>query len=152
MKYNTFKVLVLSSLFVVMAGLIVYAEVEPRVIANIPFAFIVGNKTLPAGDYTIDRPDSNDPNVLLIRNANNRIAIFTNAESVQAKQMPDKSELVFNRIGDKYFLSMVWVTGDDIGCEIPKPRAERELELSASNSSAQTVTVQPGGQVKPTSE
>lgn len=147
MKYNTFKVLVLSSLFVVMAGLIVYAEVEPRVIANIPFAFIVGNKTLPAGDYTIDRPDSNDPNVLLIRNANNHIALFTNAESVQAKQMPDKSELVFNRIGDKYFLSKVWVTGDDIGCEIPKPRAERELELSASNSSPQTVTVQPGGQV-----
>ena len=152
MKYNTFKVLVLSSLFVVMAGLIVYAEIEPRVIANIPFAFIVGKQTLPAGDYTIDRPDSNDPNVLLIRNANNRIAIFTNAESVQAKQMPDKSELVFNRIGDKYFLSKVWVTGDDIGCEIPKPRAERELELSASNSSAQTVTVQSGGQVKPTSE
>jgi hypothetical protein len=143
MKYNTFKVLVLSSLFVVMSGLIVYAEVEPRVIATIPFAFIVGNKTLPAGDYTIDRPDFNEPNVLLIRNANNHIAIFTNAESVQAKQMPNRSELIFNRIGDKYFLSKVWVTGDDIGCEIPKPRAERELELSASNPSAHTVTVQP---------
>lgn len=152
MKYITFKVLVLSSLFVVMAGLIVYAEVEPRVIANIPFAFIVGKKTLPAGDYTIDRPDSNDPNVLLIRNANNHVALFTNAESVQSRQMPNRSELVFNRIGDKYFLSKVWVSGDDIGCEIPKPRAERELEKNSSNYSAQTVTVQPEGQVKQTSE
>jgi len=142
MKRHAFKVLAMSTLFVLLLGMIAYAQIEPRVIANIPFDFIVGKKTLPAGEYTIDRPEISDPNVLLIRSSDSHFAVFANAESVRARQIPDKSELIFNRIGDNYFLSKVFVSGEDIGCEIQKPRAERKLEQSASNTSMQTVTVQ----------
>jgi hypothetical protein len=143
MKNNAFKVAALSSLFILLVGGIVYAQTEPRIIANIPFEFIAGNKTLPAGEYTIARPNFNEPDLLLIRSADNHVALFINAENMQARQTPNKTELVFNEIEGKYFLSKIWVAGDDIGREIPEPRAERELEQNASKSSAKVVTVQP---------
>jgi hypothetical protein len=143
MKRYTFKILALSSLLALLVGGMVYAQAEPRIIANIPFAFIAGNKTLPAGEYTIDRPNSNEPDLLLIRSADKHVAFFLNANNVQARQTPNKTELVFNEIGNKYFLSQVWMAGDDTGREIPKARAERELEQAALQSTPQVITVQP---------
>jgi hypothetical protein len=143
MKRYAFKVLVMSGLLVLLVGGMVYAQAEPRIIANVPFAFIAGNRTLPAGEYTIDRPSSNEPDLLLIRSADRHVAFFLNAENVEGKKTPNKTELVFNEIGDKYFLSQIWMAGEDTGREIPKPRAERELEQAALKSTAQVITVQP---------
>jgi hypothetical protein len=143
MKRYAFKLLALSSLLVLLVGGMIYAQAEPRIIANIPFAFIAGNKTLPAGQYTIDRPNSNEPDLLLIRSADSHVAFFLNANNVQARQTPSKTELVFNEIGDKYFLSQIWMAGDETGREIPKTRAERELEQAAFKSTPQVITVQP---------
>jgi hypothetical protein len=143
MKRYAFKVLALSSLLVLLVGGMVYAQAEPRIIANIPFAFIAGDKTLPAGEYTIDRPNANEPDLLLIRSADKHVAFFLNAQNVEARQTPSKTELVFNEIGNKYFLSQIWMAGDDTGREIPKPRAERELKQAASKATPQVVTVQP---------
>jgi hypothetical protein len=140
MKKQVYKVIALSSLLVLMFSGVSYGQEGYRVIANIPFAFSAGNNTLPAGEYTIDRPNENEPGLLLIRGVDSNLALFVNAENVEAKQTPDKTELVFNEIGNKYFLSRIWVSGDDTGREIPKPRAERELEKVALT---QVVTLQP---------
>jgi hypothetical protein len=143
MKRYAFKVLALSSLLVLLVGGIVYAQTEPRIIAKIPFAFIAGNKTFSAGEYTIDRPNSNEPDLLLIRSADRHVALFLNANNVEARQTPKKTELIFNEIGDKYFLSQIWMAGEETGREIPKPRSERELEQAALKSTPQVITVQP---------
>jgi hypothetical protein len=140
MKKQVYKVIALSSLLLLLVSGVSYGQEGYRVIANIPFAFIAGNNTLPAGEYTIDRPNENEPGLLLIRGVDSNLALFVNAENVETKQTPDKTELVFNEIGNKYFLSRIWVSGDDTGREIPKPRAERELEKVALT---QVVTLQP---------
>jgi hypothetical protein len=140
MKKQVIKAIALSSLMLI-SGMS-YGQAGSRVIANVPFAFIAGNKTLPAGEYTIDRPNDNEPGLLLIRGVDRKVALFVNAEDIQARHTPEKTELVFNEIGDKYFLSKIWITGDDMGREIPKPRAERELEHAAVT---QVVTLQPAG-------
>ena len=142
MKKQVFGAIALSSLLVILFSGESYGQAGSRVIANIPFAFIAGNKTLPAGEYTIDRPNDNEPGLLLIRGVDRNVALFVNAQNTEARHTPQKTELVFNEIGDKYFLSKIWITGDDTGREIPKPRAERELEQAAS---AQVVTLQPAG-------
>jgi len=141
MKKRILMVMATMSFFVLLvAG--VYGQGEGHIIANIPFAFIAGTKTFPAGEYTIDRPSINEPDLLLIRSVDNNQALFLNAENVQARKTPEKTELVFNEIGDKYFLSKIWVSGEDSGREIPKPKAERELEQAALS---QQVTLQPSG-------
>ena len=110
-----------------------YAQSEEKVTASIPFEFTAGGSMLPAGEYTISRV-ANAPGMLLIRSEDNHTARFFGVENAYVHQTPDRTELVFNEVGDKYFLSQVWVEGEDLGRELPKPRAERELERSSTKT------------------
>jgi len=49
-----------------------------------------------------------------------------------------KTKLVFSRYGDQYFLSQIWMAGNEAGYQLPKSR--REVEV-AWNDTAETVMV-----------
>ena len=50
------------------------------------------------------------------------------SNTVPARSREDNSpRLIFNRYGDQYFLTQVWVGGDIDGRELPKFRRERHL-------------------------
>jgi len=141
MKKLALTVSVFFSLFVLLAVVPAYAQSTDRITANIPFDFIAGNKTFPAGEYTFDRGLPQAPDLLLIRSADNHLSLFLNVLGEQAKQTPTETDLIFNKIGDEYFLSQLWISGEDRGREVPKPRAERELERSELGQTASVVTV-----------
>lgn len=69
--------------------------------ATIPFGFNVGNTWLPAGTYTMTS-DSQSPNVISIRNADNKISLLSVGQA--ADRRPDSRSLVFKKYGDQYFL------------------------------------------------
>jgi hypothetical protein len=98
--------------------------------ADVPHAFIVRDTTLPAGKYTIKRLDDTQPNVLQIRSDNGRTEVTFEVESAQAKRIPRKAELVFDKVGDQYFLSQIWASDSDIGYQLPKTKAQEGLEGS----------------------
>jgi len=54
---------------------------------------------------------------------------------------PKKDEK--NEIGNKYFLSTIWIAGEGIGREAPKSRAERELERSEALHLTEVAPAQP---------
>jgi hypothetical protein len=112
--------------------------------ASIPFDFMVRGKTLPAGNYEIERV-TDDPSSLLLRNVNNKHEnVVFETESMQGKRIPRHNVLVFNRYGDDYFLSEVVTAGDQTGRELAPSHAERTLrrEMMAQNQTqAETVTV-----------
>ena len=112
--------------------------------ASIPFDFMVRGKTLPAGNYEIERV-TDDPSSLLLRNVNNKHEqIVFETESMQGKRIARHNVLVFNRYGDDYFLSEVVTAGDQTGRELAPSHAERTLrrEMMAQNQAqAETVTV-----------
>src|SRR5262249_8588070 len=125
------------SLFALLASSSASAQTD-RVKANIPFNFIAGKKTLPAGEYTIERGTSNQRDLLLIRSADNRHALFLWAMDTIATKTPTETDLVFNRIENKYFLTKIWIAGEDTGREIREPRAERELERGLAKNGQPT--------------
>lgn len=98
--------------------------------ANVPHSFIVKDKTLPAGKYTVKRLSDTQPNVLEIRSDDGRNAVTFEAETAQANQIPSKAELVFNKLGDQYFLSEIWTPDSSLGYQVPKTKAEESLEGS----------------------
>lgn len=107
------------------------AQVESDVTieANIPHAFVVEKTTLPAGKYTIKVADPNgDLSVMEIRSANGHTAVVFETEGAQPRQAPNKTELVFDKVGDTYFLSEVLVSGDDTGARLKKSHMEERLE------------------------
>src|SRR5215212_9115143 len=130
MKFDSklFMALCLSLCFGVVAA---NAQVESDVTieANIPHSFVVEKTTLPAGKYMIKVADPNmDLNVLEIRSANGHTSVVFETEGAQSRQTPNKTELVFDKVGDSYFLSEVLVSGDNTGARLKKSRMEERLE------------------------
>jgi hypothetical protein len=104
------------------------ALAEGTIEADVPFAFIVGEKTFPAGKYTLKRAGDTNPGVLEIRNDNGRGTIFFDVETAQANENPRQTKLVFEKIGDQYFLSEIWASDTNVGYRLPKTSEEKSLE------------------------
>lgn len=103
--------------------------------ANVPYAFVVGDTTLPAGAYTIRVADGFQ-NVLVITSATGKTAVLFQTEPVTARSAMDKNELVFDKIGDTYFLSQVFLRGDVSGSQLLKSKMQLRLEEGGSTATA----------------
>jgi hypothetical protein len=133
-------VCLLAGVGVVTAKAQIYSDTTVE--ADIPYAFIVGTTTLPAGKYTIRTLDDTSLNLLEIRSSNGRAAAAFETQSNLAERTPLQTELVFNKIGDQYFLSQIWVAGSDSGAQVEKSKMERGLEAGGSNSERHSVASQ----------
>ena len=86
------------------AGITALAQDSDRVSVNVPFEFVAGTKTLPAGTYTIDRSIFEVNSGLIIRNHGNGALLFSNSVDNVHGGPPGLS---FERVGGKYFLSKI---------------------------------------------
>lgn len=139
---NLGKLFLALCLLTVGGGMVANAQIDTGVTirGDVPFTFMVGDTTLPAGKYEIRALDDM-PGVLELRSVNGLTAVVFDAENVVAKlnQIPTKTELVFDKVGDKYFLSQVWVAGGDTGSELVKSRMEKRLEGGGGQRERQSI-------------
>jgi hypothetical protein len=105
--------------------------------AVIPFAFQVGSQHMPAGTYDIDLLS---PQHVLLRGPGHRGG-FVMVHSAEVLQAPNKSTIVFDRYGNKYFLHQIWTAGDTAGRECVKSNAEKEILLSQNNQAPSRVEI-----------
>lgn len=92
--------------------------------ATIPFDFMAGRTSLPAGEYTVAA--LSDIGTLWVSGDSSEKALL-NSQAVQASMPAAATKLVFHRYGDQYFLRQIWVQGEIRGRELPETRMEREL-------------------------
>jgi len=83
---------------------------QDRVEAKIPFAFNVGSKSLPAGDYEVRRILSN---TLAIQNVATQQAAVALTAMAPPRKMSSEAVLVFHKYGNSCFLSAVRTTEND---------------------------------------
>jgi len=109
--------------------------------ANIPFQFVVGTTTLPAGKYVIRQVDDSEdmPNVLEIRSANGKVATILDTENTSLNQAPKKTEVIFDRIGNQYFLSQIFVEGENYGVQAIESKMERKLKDGGQQAAKQSI-------------
>jgi hypothetical protein len=127
MTKQALKNFTMLNLLLILTAVSVAAQSERTTIKNIPFSFIVGGKTLPAGEYTVEpnRRDSN--NVWLVQSRDGHASALFTTMSVRASETQEKTKFVFHKYGDQYFLSQIWTLGGNSGRELLMPRLEREL-------------------------
>jgi hypothetical protein len=107
--------------------------------ARIPFDFVVGTKTLPAGDYTILK---NANSADLIRSDDGRNAVFFVTVSLVPKtEDANKTAVVFDKIGNVYFMRTILVGSWTDGLQLPQPKRERELLAEGSHAPSQQIAV-----------
>jgi hypothetical protein len=127
MKKQVLKNFTMLSLLLMLTAVSVAAQSDRSRITNIPFSFIVGGKTLPAGDYTVEPNRRDSHKVWLVQSRDGRASALFATIPVRAGDTQEKTSLVFNKYGDQYFLSQIWTAGGNSGRELPMLKLEREL-------------------------
>jgi hypothetical protein len=105
--------------------------------ADIPFDFVVGSRTLAAGEYIVGQITSNSADAILVRSSDgdHNAIRMTSALSVGAPKR--KTTLTFLRYGSTYYLSQVWIAGSSEGRELLKSKSERSAERELANNSSE---------------
>lgn len=115
--------------------------------ANIPFDFVVGDKTLAAGDYSVRQITANADGILVRSNDGSHNAIRL-SKTLNAGAPKRKTTLIFLRYGNTLYLSQVWMAGSREGREMVKSKSERAAERElARNASANNLAQNAGPEV-----
>jgi hypothetical protein len=119
------------------------AQAQQRVTVNIPFDFVAGNVHLTAGDYilSVSGPTGS---LLLISAKDSTASVFINTNAAVSRAPQTESKLVFNRYGDRYFLSQVWHEGYAQGRQLLKSPREKEVLQSTEIQDQSQVTLVAG--------
>jgi hypothetical protein len=142
MKKQILKSLAMVSLIgiltLVAAAQSAQAQSRTDYTANIPFAFNVGNETLPAGQYIITNARTVDGAVILRIRAKGHEGLMRLTNGVRANAPRQKTVLVFNRYGERSFLAEMWRAGESEGRQLPKSRSERAVERELARTPSQS--------------
>ena len=109
--------------------------------ADIPFQFSVGKKTFPAGKYQIRKMSIGVSKVLRLSQAGGpHVALIAMREINSLYKIQSESCWIFNRYGDQYFLSQVWMAGES-GVELGQTQVEQQVAKSLNAPKATEVSV-----------
>jgi hypothetical protein len=111
--------ILLASILLLMAAMA--SAQTHRVTVSVPFSFVAGHQTLPAGEYTIEQ--NRGQGSAILRSGKGGAIMLLAAKSDQAFE--EKSYVLFRRKGTHYFLAEIWRQGE--GQVLAPGNLEREL-------------------------
>jgi hypothetical protein len=97
-----------------------------KVVAKVPFQFVVANKPVPAGQWTVQAA-TDGARVVAIRNGDAKLSLFSTLSSTETSKAAAAPALVFHKYGDRYFLAGIRITGSRTLYRLPENKAETEL-------------------------
>ena len=107
MKNKVFYLVVLMGGLLIGGARRVQAQIAVSAEGKIPFRFYAGGKELPSGNYTIRSVNATDDSALEIQSADGKVAALFETERSDISASMNGNELIFNQVGDNYFLSQV---------------------------------------------
>jgi hypothetical protein len=124
-----------TSILALVAAVAVHAQ-SSNFRVNIPFDFIVGSQTLPAGQYSVDQQSFTG--AVILKCLDHKGAAIAIGLPLPAGGAQNEKKLVFHRYNNTYFLAQVWRAGA-YGRKLPT--TNREHELAAQRSNPDNITV-----------
>jgi hypothetical protein len=109
-----------------------------RVVAQVPFEFMVANKIVPAGECEV-QAITMDGQTLVIRNAEAKVGLFSRSSQAEGKQNASNYAMVFKHYGDRYFLSGIKLQGSNITYLLPESKVEAELRAQNVSATEETL-------------
>ena len=104
------------------------AQLSYPVRAKVPFDFSMGDKKLPAGDYSFSRLSGfSDNKLMMVSSVDASTRVFQSTFGAQVLTPKNDSTLVFHKYGDQYFLEQIWSAGEQEGTQVPESRRERTI-------------------------
>jgi hypothetical protein len=135
MKKRVFSTLLLLSMFIALTMGNAFAYNDSPITVKVPFDFVVGKKTLPAGEYTVRENAASGPNAtLLIQNTRTKVAVITGTQPFQPKAGKNKPKLEFTQYQGQYFLRHVIMPESQYGRAIRLRKSQAEVAKVAVES------------------
>ena len=138
MKRNVLGALMTLIVAITIATPAVHAQSQKMLTADVPFAFAIESKQMPAGAYEVSKVGDRATLIETADRHNQYLGIYQYAESTKSSE----TKLVFDKIGDHYFLRQIWSSNSGQGYQVPASKLEKEvLSATRSNDSGGIETV-----------
>ena len=144
MKRHSYTII---ALMVLVGSMAVAAQAQTgsrtQLVANIPFQFNVGDKVMPAGEYTVSQVNpSSDHAVLQLRSKGGKSTVMIQMTNMIGKAN-EAARLVFNRYGGDSYFAEAWIPSDGNGLQAPGSKGERAArqELAGVKPATETVAL-----------
>src|SRR5579862_2580043 len=111
-----------------------HAQIIGELEVNVPFQFYAGNAKLPAGKYILHMLDNSDLKFMEISTPDGSTSALFQVEDAEANSAPSKSELIFDKYGDRYFLVGVFDEGNPDGSKVPESQYEKRVSQAATEA------------------
>jgi hypothetical protein len=111
-----------------------HAQITDTLEAKIPFQFHAGNTKLPPGNYSIRMLENSDLKLMEITSADGSTSALFEVHGTDVSSAPAKSELVFNKYGNRYFLSKLFDEGNPSGNEVVVSAYEKRVSQAAAEA------------------
>jgi hypothetical protein len=111
---------------------------------DVPFAFEVGNRTLPAGSYRVETVPTGAGALEILRSSSGDVRQTISTTAAITKSGTPAPALVFHRYGNRYFLAQIR-TGDGHAREVFPSRQEKEIARSEHGIEIALVNQAPAG-------
>ena len=115
------------------------AMAQSKVVAEIPFAFYVGDTQLPAGSYVIKAVNASASRISGTSSESLSVAFIPN--QIRNPSQQPAAKLVFNLYGSDYFLSEIWTGDGSTGMAVQKSKREVELAKTIGPVPVETARV-----------
>jgi hypothetical protein len=143
-KYlRTLAPVLLSLFFAAVGARWTNAQITNQIQAHINHSFMIGDKTLPPGDYTFRIESNSDLGVMTVQNKDgDNVAQFNVRQSID-NHRPKHSELVFRKYGNTDFLSKIYEGGSKNGVALTETGKEESRLVSEGQHGTEHTEEQP---------
>ena len=131
--------ILVAHMFLLGLGVAANAQTQPVIAANMPFEFVAGKTTLPAGAYVVKRISAQPFDVLMITSRDNGTSVFVNpAEMEDASTY--KPNMSFRKVGEQHVLSQIQTADYVYNFHVSHP-----VTLAAAAKPSGTISVSGSG-------
>ena len=109
-----------------------YAQSARRTVVLVPFDFVAGGKTLPAGTYRVEPVRRDSYTAWEIRSTTGRAGAVVMTSALGGGEAKAEAGLVFNKYAETYVLAQVSPAGDRAGRSVVQTRRVRALSETAA--------------------
>jgi hypothetical protein len=136
---TTYTRILVAITFMLGLGVAANAETHTELNVTLPFEFVVGKTTLPAGKYIVKRISDQPFDVLMITSYETRTSVFVNPVEM-GNASTYKPHVSFRTVADQHFLS-----GIQTADYVYNFRVSRSVTLAAAAKPHDTVSVPVSG-------
>ena len=122
------KTFAATLVILVLAPLMVEANIRGAAVIQVPYRFVIGDKILDPGEYYVRQTmvQGYDTKMLHLYSDGGQEWVASVRAIPAYRQTPAESnevELKASESGDHYVMETIWIAGDYSGFSIPEPRA-----------------------------